>query len=188
MIKRIWTDPVWSKVIAAGIVGISIEIIALFKNITFVDVITGALFYVVDLLNREMQLKYWAIILIILLLVFLRIMIKKFLFSSESAEILYEKKKASIRQISELRINPVLWRFNVEFDSNNNPTLKNLRPYCALHNPSLKMEFNLMYGSYKCIVPNCINELTKLPHGIDDFNKQKKIIESIIEDKWEGLN
>ena len=71
-IRKIWNDPVWSKVISAGIIFVIAALWAKFVNVSIIDIYNKS----IDFLNFRFPIYYF--LLIVLLLFFIKFIAKKF--------------------------------------------------------------------------------------------------------------
>jgi hypothetical protein len=160
---KVWKDPVWSKVISAGIIGGSILIWSSVDNVSFMDKIR-------ELYNLKVKLVY--VLLVLLILGVIRYLIKIL-----NRNVL-NKKQLELQQFNKLSFNhdTILAKWETSFQDNQ-PIVKNVVLYCNKHTPPIKLHRG------ECTVMNC-------PNKDMDFETAlyRKIVESHVEDEWEKLN
>jgi hypothetical protein len=168
MLKKIWTDPVWSKVISVGIIGVISLIYALIKSHT--DDITVRQVYE-GLLLLKVKVIY-VIGVIVLFYVVKRLTRKK-------SESYYNTKQQKLRTFNKLTDpnSGIMFRWGVYFDYDK-PFISDLEAFCTKHEGA-PMRFVRSY----CPVNGCQNSR----QGID-FNLVKNHIESILINEWDKFN
>ena len=171
MIKKIWKDPVGSKVIAVGIIGIISLVYAKVKSVTsdisFIEALKG-------IYDLKVRIVYIAVIIVLYLL--LKIIIKKF-FNKEGKGY-YTKEQEELRKFNKMIDTSqglkVTW--GVYFDYHT-PFISDLTLFCTKHDgPPLRFMNN------RCPIPNCKNA----KNGID-YYAVKNLIESDLIEKWEKI-
>lgn len=167
MLKKIWSDPVWSKVISVGIIGGFTLLYAIIKS--FIDNVG---FYVVlnQLINISVPLKYLLILPIIYFIIKYYKNNKKSIYSPKQNKL--RENNNDFDSDSEL-----LYKWNVHFDYNNKPFITDLEVFCKKHGDT-----PMRIYSNKCMFKDCPN--SKI--AIDEF-KLKNIIESDLIHKWDKM-
>jgi len=168
MIKKIWKDPVGSKIIAWSIIGligiISVKITSEAKGITFYQ----ALNYFYDLKVR----------IVYLLLAFLLYFIMFRVFKKKKSY--YSKAQKKLRQFNK-SIDPetgILYKWKVYFKSNGDPFISDLEFYCTKHD-----DVPIRFIRKNCPISGCVNSRQRL----DEYGT-KNHIESIVINEWEKIN
>jgi hypothetical protein len=166
MLKRIWKDPVWSKVIAVGIIAIISLLYAKIKSISTEITFQAAL---QGLINTKIRVIY--VLAIILLYLVLRQVLN---YKDRS----YIKKHDTIRKYNKY-LHPqlgILFRWNVYFDDDT-PSISDLTPFCTKHDgPPIRFINN------RCPMPGCENSR----QAFDNLGVTN-IIESDLIDRWDKL-
>lgn len=170
MIKKIWTDPVWSKVIAVGIVAIITLIYTKFfsftENVTFEEAfdkifeIKVKVVYIIDTL-----IIYWIFTWFF-----------KKIFKKESG--FYNVKQQKLRTFNKIT-DPktgILYKWQVFFRYEI-PFISDLTAFCTKHG-----EIPIRFIGEGCPIQDCENSGQK----IDKF-VIKNYIESDLIDKWEKI-
>ena len=166
MIKKIWKDPVWSKVIAVGIIGLISIIYAKVKSasdeITFIDALRG-------MLDIKISLVYlFGAILIFLILK--RIFKRKDGYYSAKQEKLREFNKTTDPNTD------ILFKWGVYFDYET-PFISDLTPFRTKHDgPPIR------FMNDRCPIRECENSR----NHIDNY-AVKNFIESDLIDRWEKI-
>lgn len=174
MIKNLWKDSVWSKVISAIIITIGAFLISLIYSL------------VTDLSVKESFLYIWniktllgpSILIVILLFLFssiIRNLGRQQTTKSERNEDIFHKKYNKIIDSE----NKVTYRFNAYINSYNKfPFISELRVYCNNHQPE-----SLMDKYQGCNRNGCI-------HYNKGYNESAivKEIETYLLNEWEKIN
>ena len=164
MIKKIWKDPVWSKVIAVGIIALISLIYAKIKSvsdeISFVDALKS-------LLDIKISVVY-AIGIIIAFLILRRLFKKK--------DGYYSAKQEKLRQFNKTT-DPntgIQFKWGVYFDYDT-PFIGDLTAFCTKHDgPPIR------FMNDRCPIQGCENSNNR----IDNY-AVKNFIESDLIDRWE---
>jgi len=167
MIKKVWKDPVWSQVIAFGILSLISLIIAKIKSIT--DNITFE-----QALNSLFELKVRLVYVIIALFI---ILIVLQLFKRNKS--FYSRKQLKLRKFNKMtdENNGILFKWKVSFDFGNKPFISDLTFFCLKHgNVPIKFMNN------RCPIPECENS-----EKIIDIPRTKNFIESRVLHYWEQI-
>ncbi|ARV13961.1 hypothetical protein [Polaribacter sp. SA4-12] len=168
MFKKIWKDPVGSKIIAWSIIGLigltSIKITSFVKGITFNEVLK-------IIYDFKVRIIY---VLIVLFLIFIFIRVikrKKSYYSKTQKKIMkFNKKLDEETEIS--------YKWNVYFKTNGNPSITDLEMFCNKHN-----DVPLRFITNRCPVKSCENSRIRISES-----RIKNNIESILINNWENLN
>lgn len=166
MIQKLWKDPVWSKVIAVGILGIISLIYA--KIISTTEEITFSQAYQ-RIFDIKIRLIY--IIGIILLLIILKRIFKK-------EKSYYSSKQKKLREFNNSKDpnTDILFRWEVYFDYNT-PFISKLNAFCTKHEgPSIR------FINDRCSIQGCENSRNRI-----DLHMVKNLIESDLIDRWEKM-
>jgi hypothetical protein len=168
MFKKIWKDPVGSKIIAWSIIGliglISLKATSLVKGITFNETVMR--FY-----ELKVRIIY---ILLALLLTFILIRVFKKKKSS------YSKTQKKLREFNK-SLDPesgILYKWTVYFKRNGNPFITDLEIFCNKHD-----DVPIRFLGNKCSINGCENSRIRL----DQYGAENHI-ESIVINEWEKLN
>jgi len=166
MIKRIWKDPVWSKVIAVGIIGFISLIYAKIKSassdISFIDALKG-------ILDIKISVVY-TLAIILGFLILRRFFIKKEGYYSTTQEKLRKFNKTTDPNTG------ILFKWGVYFDYET-PFIADLTAFCTKHNgPPIRFIDN------RCPIQGCENSRNR----IDNY-AVKNFIESDLIDRWEKI-
>lgn len=167
--RKIWNNPVWSNVIAAGIIyliGICYAFIASkIENISFEEMFSRVKNYQVSLIT-----VFYIFLLYVSLLIFIKII--KWLFWS------LDRKKRILRVENESidNNNNIILRWNVHFNNYNQPFINNLEAFCNYHQPPQRFLNN------GCTQLGCRNNGFNLDRRITKNN-----IESDLIDLWRRL-
>lgn len=147
MFEKIWKDPVWSKVISAGILAVIslvfIWIKSLWENISFEES-----FYLI--IEFKVKLIYVIAIMVSLLMIYY-LVIK----ARKKEERFYTKRqKEFMKNHSQLDFGPkgIIARFQTLIDEYDVPFIINLATYCKSHGKA-PIKFNK-----SCPLPECKNE------------------------------
>lgn len=168
MLKKIWKDPVGSKIIAWSIIGLigiaSIKITSLAKGITFNEALEK--FY-----EFKVRIIY---VLITLLLTFILIRVLK------KKKSYYSKTQKKLREFNK-SLDPeteILTKWNVYFKTNGNPSISDFEMFCKKHD-----DVPIRFIANRCPVQGCENSRIR----IDEYGI-KNHIESMVINDWEKLN
>ncbi|GAB4156253.1 MAG: hypothetical protein Tsb0033_06590 [Winogradskyella sp.] len=166
MLKRIWKDPVGSKVIAVGILGVLSLIYA--KIISVSDDITFSEAY-----ERIFEIKIRLIYVvggIFLFLLFKRIFTKKKGYYSSKQKKLREFNKTTDPNTD------IMFRWGVYFDYDT-PFISDLTAFCTKHEgPPIR------FVNDRCTLRDCENHRNRI-----DLHMVKNLIESDLIDRWEKI-
>ncbi|MFD1873319.1 hypothetical protein [Hymenobacter bucti] len=177
MLKNIWKDPVWSKVISAAFLWLITLGYAYVKSITDSISIKQAVSQLSE--PRVSVLQILLGITVILFLYFVIREIGKPIESNGKASI-YNDKQTILMRLNKVEYpnEGVLFRWQVFFDFNGNPFIDELDAYCTKHGST-----PLRFIDNSCSVRDCSNSQRQV-----DFNATKNQLESELIDKWEKLN
>lgn len=171
MIKKIWKDPVGSKIIAWLIILIltliGIKIKSYYDEKMFIETI-------IFILNYKIQL--WIAILFLLFLYLLKILYLS-IFSKKD---FYTKNQQKLREFNTLTDNEqgIRYEWTVWFSNRNSkPFISDLEFYCTRHD-----NVPLKFLGKNCYVSGCKNSKV----NINEF-KAKNYIESLVLDKWNKM-
>lgn len=178
MFQKIWTSPVWSKVISAGIIAlIGFISVVIYYSTTDMSP-TKAIIYI---WNYKITLGYAFITLISIFLI--QILLQN-IFSKKERKLTKAEKKSKEFCDQWYKINDdennVAYRFRTYISSyTKQPFISDLTAFCTKHNgQELKMKW---FGG--CLDANCAN------HNISSKERDvKDLIESQIIVEWEKLN
>ncbi len=149
MFKKIWSDPVWSKVISAIIIAIG-------------GFIISVIYSVITELTLEQSIKYlWnykielgPTISIVFMVLFIFAIIQKFVKKNPSKREKLETKFHEKFRKFEDSLEPITYRFNAYISNYTNfPFISELRVYCTAHDGRERL-MNTYDG---CPDRNCIN-------------------------------
>ncbi|WP_405384100.1 hypothetical protein [Maribacter sp. LLG6340-A2] len=168
MFKRIWKDPVGSKIIAWSIIGligiISVKLTSLAKGITFQQALS-------DIYEFKVRIVYVALIVLVSFIMF-RVFKKKRSY--------YSKAQNKLRKFNR-SLDPetgILYKWKVYFKSNGDPFIADLEFYCTKHD-----DIPIRFVGNNCPMNGCKNSRVRL----DEFGT-KNHIESIVINEWEKIN
>lgn len=171
MINKIWKDPVWSKVISVGIIGLIGLCYAKFLSITENLTLNEAFNKIIGL---NVKIIYVLVILVLYWLV--NFIIK--LFRKEKSY--YNKKQSKLikfnNHIDEQQ--NIIFRWNVYFQINGNPSIADLEIFCTNHG-----EVPLKFLSNNCPNKNCSNS-----HLNIDKYYFTNYFESAVKHEWSKIN
>jgi hypothetical protein len=166
MFKRIWKDPVWSKVIAGVLLAVGSLIYALIKssvaNISVKTTLQGLF---------EINIRVLYILLIILFWLIIRAIFW------QNGSYLTRKKRKFLRHVRGSLDDDgtgLIFKWTNRFNGDK-PVISDLKAYCNLHD---KVPFNLVNA--RCPASSCPNSV----HGID-FEKTLAVLESYLVEAWE---
>ncbi len=170
MIKKIWTDPVWSKVIAVGIVALITlgytKFLSVSEEVSFKDAFDKIL---------EIKITVFYVIVAITIYWIVSWVIKRIFRKNNS---IYTKQQQKLREVnkSEDSQSGLLFKWDVFFDYQT-PFIANLTVFCTKHGQT-----PIRFMGDRCSVPGCENSRQQI-------NKYalKNFIESDLIDKWEKL-
>jgi hypothetical protein len=175
MFKKIWSDPVWSKVISAIIIaGGSFLISIIYSLNTELNLKQSSAF----LWNHQIKLGPTIVVIIcgLLILALIQSITQK---SPSKREKLESKFHQKFRKIED-SVDPITYRFNAYISSYTNfPFISELRVYCTAHNDGEK----LMSSHSGCPNPNCSKYRISF-----DQNYLKTHIETSLLKEWEIMN
>ena len=173
-VKNIWKDPVWSKVISVGILGLITVIYAKIESII------GKITYK-DAFLKAIQLKipiFYILIFIIIYWIFLWLK-SKFKKKNEDSDFYTKKQKDFVKNNKTVdNEHGLLYKWDVFFNYNNTPFILNLTIFCTEHGDT-----PLKFIGRRCSVSNCKNYVHEV-----DLNKVKNIIESDLINRWDNSN
>ena len=140
-IRKIWNDPVWSKIISVSIIGLFTLLFAFIKSWIEKTSLTLA---IAEILNYKISLLY--VILILLIVYFTYLLFKKISGPSRA-------QKAIKKYNSELNEEKgLMLKWDVEFQNNGKPYVNNIQALCTKHGV-----VPLQFYDRKCPVENCEN-------------------------------
>jgi hypothetical protein len=169
MFKKIWTDPVWSKVISVAIVGLATFVYALLKskadNVSLKTVFD-------DLLQMQVKVIYVLGALILFLIV--RRLFKK----KPKAKSYYSAKQQQLREFNKITDNEsgILFRWGVYFEYDK-PFIADLEAYCTKHEGA-----PIRFVGNSCPMYNCENHQKDI-----NYHLVKNHIESMLIDSWDKM-
>lgn len=171
--KKIWTDPVWSKIISVGIIGIFSYTVVLIGKYFLSDCQKLALIESFEkIINIKISIIYVLAILVANWIFFW--LLKKI----KKKKPLYNKKQLKLMEYNNMAQpeTGLLFKWVVCFDKET-PFIAELNAYCTKHG---EIPVRLMEGT--CIIPNCKNSRRAIMlHGF------KNLIESELIHKWDKL-
>lgn len=172
--KKIWTDPVWSKVISVGIIGIFSYIGFLFGKYFLSE---SQKIFLIESFEEVLKLK---ISVIYVIAIFIANWIFFWLFKKhfKRGKPLYNSKQLKFMEYNSLTQPELglLFKWVVYFD-NETPSVANLTGYCTKHG-----ETPLRLIESRCTMPDCATARRPI-----DYNVVKNILESEMIHKWEKL-
>lgn len=166
MFKKIWNDPVGSKVIAVGIIGVLSILFAyiqsLVQEITFQESIT-------KLYNLKIRVVY-------VILGGVLFLIGRHLFKGKGY---YNKKQERLRKFNKMTVeqNDILLRWGVYFSFEGTPFIDDLTAFCTKHQPPMR------FVNGTCPVRDCENSKQQM-----NGHMLKNHVESMLIDEWEKIN
>jgi hypothetical protein len=169
MIKKIWNDPVWSKVISVGILGLIslgyIKFVSVTEKISFKESLQ-------QLFELKIPLVY-VLVAIVLFLILKRLFRKKKTSNTNS----YTNKQDQLRTFNKIIDPPtgIQFKWEVWFDGNT-PFISKLTAFCTKHQPPLR------FVNDSCPIPDCENSRQRI-----DRQVVKNLIESDLIDRWEKI-
>ncbi|TXD45756.1 hypothetical protein [Polaribacter sp. IC073] len=178
MFEKIWTSPVWSKVISAGIIGIIGFISAIiYSLITDMNPIDSFKY----IWNFKTKIGYAFIALIFMFII--QLLLQK-VFSKKEKKLNKTEQKAKHFCEQWYKINDdqtnVVYRFNTYISSyTKQPIIANLTAFCKNHNGQ-EFKMNWIGG---CLDRSCANN-----NKISRESVVKDLIESQLVVEWEKIN
>jgi hypothetical protein len=181
MIKKIWNDPVGSKVIAAGVL---LTIAGVYSLVTLKPVAES----LKDIWEYSATFEFtFRLIYVVGVLALLRILIgvvSKMVKKNKIPVIVIDREKERRKEFCEVNTkredagNKLLYRFTTNIDlSANTPYINNLKVYCTKHKIPLEVYLN------GCTSTDCKNGNKML-----DLDAIERTINSILVQDWEELN
>lgn len=172
MLKKIWSDSVWSKVIASAIIGIAIIIYSKIESITNNISFSESFGKIVDI-------KVSIVYVIGFLLTFLIInsVVKKLYPKNKSH---YNKKQLKLKEFNRIRDDEqgLLYKWRVYFKSNGEPAIIDATGFCTKHSDA---PIKLINGN--CPMRDCENSRIHL----DEYRTENHI-ESLVLNEWDKIN
>jgi hypothetical protein len=170
MIKKIWTDPVWSKVISVGIIGLLTlgytKFLIVTEKVTFKEAFEKTLEIKIELVYIFLALvAYW------ILKYFHRKIFKK----EKSSYSVKQQKLRLFNNNTDHNIG-ILFRWGVHFDYDT-PFISDLTAFCTKHG-----ETPIRFISNRCPFNDCTNS-----HNRIDEYAIKNFIESDLIERWEKI-
>lgn len=170
MIKKIWTDPVWSKVISVGIVAL-----ITLGYTKFLSASEGVTFK--EAFDKIIEVKIRAIYVIIGILIYWIVswLFKKIFSKSNSS---YTKQQRKLREHNKYE-DPkagLLYKWNVYFDYQT-PFIEGLTVFCTKHGQT-----PIRFMGDRCPFAGCENSRQQI-----NTYALKNLIESDLIDRWEKL-
>jgi len=178
--NKIWKDPVWSKVISAGIIGLIGFIYVIIKSsiseLSFKDSF-------INIINSEIPLYLVVIIIVGLLLfqVLYAFLTGKINILSREEKYLNNKMNAICRQNAKFPFFDlnIIARYSVGFNKIKGiPVVYDVSLFCSNHNPPLKIFEDKCYASREC----------EYEDNVLYADEAQSIIESHILQEWEDLD
>lgn len=170
MIKKIWSDPVWSKVISIGIIGLLTLVYTKFLSVTEKVTFNEAV-------NKILEIKIEVIYVFLALVTYwvLKFAYRK-IFKKEKA--VYSSKQQKLRSCNKKTDSNtgILFKWGVFFDYDT-PFISDLTAYCTKHG-----ETPIRFTGVSCPIKGCENSR----HRLDKY-AVKNLIESDLIDKWEKI-
>ena len=170
MLKKIWTDPVWSKVISVGIIGVLTLCYTKFLSVTEKLTFNEAF-------NKTLEIKVAVIYVFLAIVVYwvLKFIYRK-IFKKEKAY--YSAKQQKLRPFNKTT-DPntgILFRWGVYFDYDT-PFIADLTAFCTKHG-----ETPIRFINNRCPFNDCANS-----HNRIDEYAVKNLIESDLIERWEKM-
>lgn len=169
MFKKIWKDPVWSKVISIGIIGLITlgytKFLSVTENVTFKDSFQKIL---------EMKISLIYVFLAIVAYWLIAFLLKKFLHKEKGY---YTPKQDKLRSYNKIKDNEaeILFKWKVYFDNSGTPFISDLTAFCTKHG-----EPPIRFINNRCPIQNCKNS-----KQVIDVYSVKNYVESDLIDKWD---
>jgi hypothetical protein len=170
MIKKIWTDPVWSKVISVGIIGLLTlgytKFLSVTEKVTFKEAF-----------NKILEIKIEVIYVFLALVAYwlLKFAYRK-IFKKEKAY--YSSKQQKLRSFNKTT-DPntgILFKWGVFFDYDT-PFISDLTAFCTKHGDT-----PIRFIGDSCSIQGCENSRQRI-----DKYAVKNLIESDLIDRWEKI-
>jgi hypothetical protein len=172
MLKKIWSDSVWSKVIASAIIGLLtltyLKFESVSKKISFKDAFDKIL---------EIKISAIYVIGIILLFLIVKSIIKKVFKSEKSYYSRKQKKLREFNKITDIEIG-LMYKWSVYFKQNGTPFISDLTGFCTKHNDA-----PLRLINSNCPMTDCNNHRINL----DEYRTENHI-ESLVINQWDLIN
>ena len=170
MIKKIWTDPVWSKVISVGIVAL-----ITLGYTKFLSVSEGVTFKEAFDKNLEVKISAFYVLVGILIYWIASWSFKKIFRKSNS---IYTKQQQKLREFNKSADTQagLLFKWDVFFDYQT-PFIADLTVFCTKHGQT-----PIRFMGDRCSVPGCDNYRQQI-----NTYALKNLIESDLIDRWEKL-
>ena len=171
MFKKIWTDPVWSKVISAGIIAAFVFLYALIRSL--IDGLSFNLLFQ-ETLNIKIPLVYVVGSFIIYLMALG--VIAKVKGSLRKTKVTPEdilKKNNKWHDIN----HGILFKWRVFITFKGEPAVADLTPFCTKHEPPIR------YTGNSCPVPSCENHSQYI-----DIRLVQNFLESKLINQFDKLN
>jgi hypothetical protein len=169
MVKKIWADPVWSKVISVGIIGlISVaytKFISVTENISYNEAVKKII---------EIKISVFYVLIAILIYLILNWLVKKLLKKEKGIYTLKQEQLRIYNKTTDVKTG-ILFKWCVSFD-NETPFITELTPFCTKHG-----ETPIRFLGECCPMEGCKNS-----RGIDKY-VVKNLIESDLIDRWEKI-
>ncbi|SIN67369.1 hypothetical protein [Algoriphagus halophilus] len=170
MIKKIWTDPVWSKVISVGIIGLLTlgytKFVSVTEKVTFREAF-----------NKILEIKIEVVYVILALVTYwvLKFVYRK-IFKKEKAY--YSLKQQKLRSFNKTT-DPntgILFKWGVFFNYDR-PFISDLTAFCTKHGDT-----PIRFMGDSCSIQGCENSRQRI-----DKHAVKNLIESDLIDRWEKI-
>jgi hypothetical protein len=170
MVKKIWTDPVWSKVISVGIIGLLTLGYTKFVSVT--EKVTYR-----EAFNKILEIKIEVIYVVLALVAYwvLKFAYRK-LIKKEKAY--YSSKQQKLRSLNKTT-DPntgILFKWSVFFDYET-PFISDLTAFCTKHGDT-----PIRFLGDSCSIQGCENSIQRI-----DRLAVKNLIESDLIDRWEKI-
>ena len=170
MVKKIWTDPVGSKVISVGIIGLLTLGYTKFVSVT--EKVTYR-----EAFNKILEIKIEVIYVVLALVAYwvLKFAYRK-LIKKEKAY--YSSKQQKLRSFNKTT-NPntgILFKWGVFFDYDT-PFISDLTAFCTKHGDT-----PIRFLGDSCSIQGCENSIQRI-----DRLAVKNLIESDLIDRWEKI-
>lgn len=169
MFKKIWTDPVWSKVISVAIIGLATFIYALLKskadNVSLRTVFDSLL---------QMQVRVIYVLGAFILFLIVRRRFRK----RPKTKSYYTSKQQQLREFNRITDaeSGILFRWGVYFDYDK-PFISDLEAFCTKHEGA-----PIRFVGNSCPTYNCENHRKEI-----NYHLVKNHIESILIDNWDKM-
>jgi len=168
MIKKIWKDPVGSKIISWLIIG-AITLFGLKIKSSYDNESLKQTIY--NLINFRVKVLYILIAVIIAYILFK-------IFKSKKSR--YSKKQRKLRDFNKSLDNEqgLLFKWVVYFKSNGNPFITDLEIFCTEHG-----EVPIRFVENNCSINGCKNSRLNI-----DTYKTENHVDSIVVNEWDKMN